>query len=287
MRMRGNFFPALVVAIVMGMFGLSPAHADFTLYNGMNTFQVRVTNSSFKPIYDARGSLFVNGTWATIQVEAAGYRRGQVSVSTNANIHNYYCDVRLDDPSVQANVRDANGGYVSGAYTNTFSQNMYWADEYGVRAYLPKTGYEQLTERKIEARVNYMYAFAPRIYLSNGGSRWNLEVVIKRRDLRDTFNTIDLVVTADPASPALTLSAEDPVELANDYALNQKALQNTEIDAVRDVLQGRLESLSRRIRDVVQHMDAGEIDSLLQKVGVDSAVGHEIKTIRTFNELQK
>lgn len=290
MRMPRPFFLALVLVLA----GLTAAHANLTLHSGQETFNVRVTNSHFKPIYDARGSVWISGTSARIEVEAPGYRRGYTTVYLSGNTHYHSCDVRLDDPSVNGNVRTTKGQFVQGGYVSPGYQGLYWADEYGIRAQFPKKGFEKLTERLIEVRVNSLYAFAPRLYLSDAGSQWNLEVVIKRRDLRDLFNTIDVIVTPDPVetpapapAPTPVPEAHEPIVLADDYRLNQQALQNTDLEEIRDVLTRRLESLARRLRAVAPALDEGEAARLLQAVGAESPVGREIRAIRTFGAIQR
>ncbi|RCK75963.1 MAG: hypothetical protein OZSIB_3693 [Candidatus Ozemobacter sibiricus] len=278
-------------ALSLVLVGVTAAQADLYLSHGQDTFSVRVTNRHFKPIYDARGMVWVSGNSARIEVSAPGYRSGATTVFLNPNTHYYYATVTLDDPSVWVAVKTTNGTYVEGATTNTYSQSMYWGDEYGLRVSFPKKGFEKLTERQIEVRVNYLHAFVPKVYLSDAGPRWNLEVIIKRRDLRDLTNTIEILLTPDPepatpATPAPTAAIE-PMVLAADYQANRLALQNTDDAETRDVLTGRLESLARRIRDAVNTLDAGETARLLKKVGIDSPLGREIRTMQSFNDLHR
>ncbi len=282
-------------AMALLLVGVTAAQADLYLHYGQDSFKVRVTNRHFKLIYDARGTVWVSGNTARIEVSAPGYRSGNTTVFMNANTHYHYATVTLDDPTVWANVKTTKGAWVEGATTNTYSQSMYWGDEYGVRASFPKKGFEKLTERLIDVRVNYLFAFAPKVYLSDAGTRWNLEVVVKRRDLRDTSNMIELLLTPDPApetpltppQPRAIQPAIEPMVLAADYQANRIALENAGETETRDVLTGRLESLARRIREVVGTLDAGEAARLLQKIGADSPLGREIRTMRTFNDLHR
>ncbi|HNV70379.1 MAG TPA: hypothetical protein PKO06_11820, partial [Candidatus Ozemobacteraceae bacterium] len=91
----------------------STAQADLYLSSGKYQFNVRVENSHFKDVRDARGMVFVNGNTARISVDAPGYRSGYEYVYLNANQTYYYTRVRLDEPMCSATVIDTTGKLVS------------------------------------------------------------------------------------------------------------------------------------------------------------------------------
>lgn len=273
--------------VVVFFFGLvASAQASLYLSSGQHTFWVSVRNSSFKDIRDARGYVYITGTSARIEVQAPGYRNGSTYVNLPPNTFQHNANVRLDDTMVMANIRDNTGGFVQGAYVNTYNQSMYWGEEFGMQGYLPKAGFASLTPRLIEVRVNGMWAFAPRIYLTSAGDRWNIEVVVKRSDMNSFSNNIDLVVAKDGSRKPVAFSQADIAELAKDYRDNTVALGTAEATAI-ELLKNRLESISHQLQQAFIRMDEGEKRSLIQAVGSDSSFGRELLSISTFEQLQK
>ena len=272
------------LAVVLLLCLTQAAWATLYLNSGQYTFRVRVTNDSYKTIDNARGRVYISGKTARIDVESDGYRDGYTTVYLNDYSTSYSADVRLSDPTIRTDIVDQAGHTVYGAYTNTFSQSMYWGDEYGVRGDLPKEGFEQLKERDLDVRVNHMYAFAARTSLSDAGSKWRVEVVVKRRDLDRLFNYIDIIVKRDPEEAPETY---DVAALQADYAANQKLQGSCQTDLDKEFLQGRLESLARRIRVGFVAMDAGEQVSFLQALPKDSPLQRELKAIQVFNGIHE
>ena len=273
----------LILACLLG----SALAADASLYlsYGQDRFNVRIVNSSYKDIQDARGSVMVNGTNARIQVEAPGYRGGYEYVYMNPNNHNYYVTVRMEDPMNSADVVDTTGKFVQGSFTDTFSQGMYWGDEFGIRASFPKVGFTQLTERRMDVRVNGLWAFAPRVYLTGNATTWQVEIVIKRRDMSSFSNNIRIILTPDDATPPTNRKVE-PIVLASDYQQNQiLALSLSERGTNLPLVLNRLESVARQLREILPTLDEGQRRDLLGQLGETSPLGRELKGMASFQAL--
>jgi hypothetical protein len=273
----------LVAALIFG--GLLSAEAMLYLHSGQYSFQVDVRNSHFKDISRASGYASVSGNSARIQVEAPGYRQGWTNVYLSPNQTSYRADVRLDDPFVNADVRDASYKPVPNSSIQTYLQSMYWGDEYGIRGYLPKEGFQQLTERRIEVQVNSMYAFAPRVYLSPSGDRWNFEIVIRRQDMNSYSNQIRILVPRDEPQAMLAL-AEDLSALAADYRCNAGLLQTLTGEEF-DVVQSRLNSLARRMRTAFPTLTADAQADVLRDMADQAHLAAELKAIQVFQSLHR
>jgi len=270
----------------MVLFCSTAVFADLYLVSGQYRFYVNVRNAYFKDINMARGYVFVSGNTARIDVDADGYRRSYVYVNLMPNIYNYNVQVRMEDPFVNAMVVDEQMKYVQYSNTTTFSQNMYWADEYGIRAYVPKQGFEKLTERKIDVRVNGLSSFAPRIYMSGYGDRWDIEIVIKRRDMNQYSNNIYIVCPRDPVVPPPATATPSLEMLVRDFNENAKLLSSFS-GSEYEQIKNRMNSLARRIREDFQTLDAEARNSVLESLSADSPLARELKSIQTFEKLHK
>lgn len=261
------------------------AFADLYLSSGQYRFTVRVENSWFKDVQQAHGNVWVSGSQARIEIQAAGYRNSFEYVYLNPNTTNYYVRVRMEEPSIRAEVRFDDNQPVQGSSVDNWSQSMYWGDEYGIRAQFPKEGLTQLSERQIEVRVNGMWAFAPRLYLVDRGTTWSLEAVVKRRDMQSFMNTITVMVKRDPA-PAPAPTVADVRDLAADYADNlklaNKGLQGESLRTVAD----RLESLARRIRCGFAGLDADGRREI-RDVVVRGPLAVELDQVERFQALHR
>lgn len=314
--LRGFGF-AIVLAFVA-----SAASADLYLTSGQHRFTVRVRNSSYKDVRDARGSVYVSGTQARIDVQAPGYREGYTTVylPPNSTTTNHYADVRLDDPTVWIDVVDQTGRRIENSSVDAFSQSLYWGDEYGMRARFPKAQFTQVTERKIQVRVNYLWAFAPRVYLTDRGDYWALEVVIRRRDMGNSFSCrVELEVPRDPPAPpppaTETLSLAEAHDLVADYQRQLEWLREMTADdgsvrkvepktpalpaderAVepataeppvdgRDLVFDRLGSLARQVRAAYRALDASSRADLRQALPA-GPLADELRQIDRFDTLQ-
>jgi len=279
-RRRICFF--IVFTLFLGV-ALS-AHADLYLTNGKYRFSVTVRNRYFKDISNARGNVQVIGTTARFDIEAPGYRRSNTTTFLNPNQTNYRVDVRLEDPMAAAYVVTPSNAVVEGSLTDTFSQNMYWGDEFGIRGSFPKKGFEKLTERLVEVRINSLHAFAPRVYLQDSTDRWYFEAVIRRADMNTFSNTISIIVRRDETLPVL--SSSQLADLTRDYQKNLAALASSDVEGI-EVLKTRLTSVARQIRESYPGLDELQKSALLDTFGGESPLGRELRTIETFNLLHR
>ncbi|MFC1742787.1 hypothetical protein ACFL35_02250 [Candidatus Riflebacteria bacterium] len=275
-----------ILFLCLGFIGT--LEADLYLSAGGNTFNVSVRNESFKNIQQARGRVYVSGNTARITVEANGYREGRTNVYLRPNTKYYRADVRLADPTVFARMKDNTGKYLENAYVNHFSQSMYWADEFGMRATFPKEGFSKLTARDIQVRVNYMHAFGPRIYLRESAEKWSLEVIIKRRDMRSMSNTIEIIVKRDveeKTPQSIKESIEQVLELITDYKKNQELAGTLKKEEEIEIISFRLESLAKRIRSSFSSMIQEERRIILKSIEGNSTMQRELKTIENFEKI--
>ena len=281
MKMRISF---LVLALVLGV-ALASQASTLTLMSGRYTFWVDVRNSWFKDVHDARGYAFVNGNSANIQIDAPGYRQVHGYLTLTPNVFNYNVQVRLDETFVRADVVDEKFKYVPDARVDTFSQNMYWGDEYGLKAVFPKAGFTQLTARKIDVRLNGTWPFAPRVYLNDWKDKWEIEIVIRRRDMNSYSNTFSVVVTRDEAAPAIERTV-DPIALAKDFAVNGEMLKNLKGNDCETV-KNRQISLGNQIREVYSSVDSGERKAIVEALPAECSLARELNSISKFEALQK
>ncbi len=265
------------------------ASASLYLTSGKYTFNVRVTNRYFKDISMARGNVMVSGTSATINVSADGYRSGSTHVFLNTNSTNthYYCDVRLDDPTVWVNLKDDAHMTIPGGNTSYYSQSMYWADEFGITGRFPKAGFEKITTRDFDVRVNYMFSFLPKIYLSDSGTDWRFEVVVKRRDMREFSNNIDILVKRTPAEipPATPTARVAALELARDYVANLELAARFRDGASVETLQTRFESIARDLHALLPVLSAEEREEVIRTLPAQNPLTKELKAVGAFELL--
>jgi hypothetical protein len=194
--------------------------------------------------------------------------------------------VRLQDPNVNVDVIDSNLNDISGSSFSWYSQSLYWGDEFGIRGYLPKQGFENLTYSQIEVRVNHMFAWGERIYLRDSGDRWSLEVIIKRKDLDRLFNNIRITIQKDSTrTPAIKVAFADIERLVADYnrSLKLAAEKMNEIDYI--FLKNRLEVISRQILKEVVSLSLEKKREINKQVDTNSSLYREVSSMIRFSEL--
>jgi len=256
--MRRTFPLRFVLVLACVLVFSQVAFADLYLSSGQNRFSVRVENSHFKDIRNAHGSVMVSGKNARIQVEAPGYRPSYETVYLSPNQTNYFVRVRLDDPFINVHLVDETQSFIPAAVADYYSQSLYWGDEFGVRGRLPKAGFAQLKARDIDVRINGMFAFAPRVYLTESTDYWRFEVVVRRGDMNTFSNNIRLVFPHDPvAAPTRTVGLD---HLMADYRENTRQADRCRGDD-REIIRNRLESLAGEIRAEFSGLDAGQQQS--------------------------
>jgi hypothetical protein len=268
-----------ILLLVLGFVFLLTCGAQASLYlsSGGKSFNINVVRRDFRPIYDARGHVFVSGNTARIEVRAEGYRSANRTIYLKDNVNTYHETVTLDDPTIFVNLKDSDFGHIANSSTSHFSQSLYQSNEFGLRARFPVTGFEKITSRDIDVRVNSMFAFLPRIYLNKRGDFWDLEVVLRRRDFSDFSNRIEILVNRTPeAAPA-----EFVVALAKDYAAQQILMNNERKEAYID----RLCSLAREINLFYANLDAEAKESISEILKDSPQILRELQISEKFSDL--
>ncbi len=253
------------------------AQASLYLSSGGKSFNINVVRRDFRPIYEARGSVFVSGHTARIEVRAEGYRSAHRTVYLKDNVNSYHETVTLDDPTVFVNLKDSDFGHIDNGSISYFSQTLYQSNEFGIRARFPVAGFENITSRDIDVRVNSMFAFLPRIYLNKRGDFWDLEVVLRRRDFSDFSNRIEILVNRTPqAAPA-----EFVLALASDYVAQQKLMNKEKEENYID----RLSSLAREINFFYSNLNTDEQEAISEILKESPQILRELKISEKFSDL--
>lgn len=276
-----------VLCLLIALLALATS-ASATLYlnSGQYRFNVRVTNNSFKDISGARGRVFVSGNSARIDVEAPGYRTGYQYVYLRDNVTNYSANIRLDDPTIWINLIGSDHKPIADASTSHYSQGMYWGDEFGFTGQFSKKGFEKLTARDFTVRINSMYAFGPRVYLTSNGDSWRFEIIVKRRDMNSIFtNRFEVVVKCDPDETAPTMASL--LELARDYSANVEMASQARSEEDVSLLQCRLESNATQIIGAFMTLADDEQSEILQTLPHNSVLVRQLKGISAFNNMHR
>jgi hypothetical protein len=241
---RALFCLAVLLALT------SAADASSYYAWGEYTFICNVRNESYKEIYSPRISGYVNGSSAQLQVQAQGYQQAYQTVFIRPNVKQYNVDVTLRDNTVYFDTLDDEGKRIAGVYVNNW-QGSYWADEYGAVFTVPKEGFSNLTQRDIEVKVNYFTAFAKRIWLSNSGNSWRIEVVVQRRDVDSFSNRLYVILKRDavPAPPA----QPKPSTLAAKIEFVKNAMQSAKLSA-SELVSGQIALLEDEIEAEIMKM---------------------------------
>lgn len=262
----------------------SSAFASLYLSSGKYVFHVRAVNNSYKEIPQARGRVFISGNSARIDVEAPGYRSGYEYVYLRDNVTSYAANVRLDEPTIWINMLGSNHKPIASASTSHYSQNMYWADEFGFTGQFPKAGFEKITARDFQVRINSLYAFAPRVYLTSNGDSWRFEIVVKRRDMNSMFtNRFEVIVKCDPEESAPTYA--EVAELAADYCINMEMAGSVRDELTLNLLQNRLESNAVRILSAYTSLGSDEQAQILAILANADALVQQLKTMTAFEDM--
>ncbi|MFZ5949819.1 MAG: hypothetical protein ACOYXC_03885 [Candidatus Rifleibacteriota bacterium] len=265
------------VLFVLALILISAASAEASLYLSASgkTFNINVVRRDYRPIYEARGNVFVSGNTARIEISAPGYRSAHRSIYLQNNVNSYHETVTLDDPTIFVNLQADDYSNIADSTTSYFSQSLYQSDEFGIRGRFPVAGFEKITSRDLDVRVNSMFAWLPRVYLNQRGNYWDFEIVIKRRDFSDFSNRIQILVTRTP--PEAPASLEYALAQAVDYNNNIMMLEKNR----DELLLARLESLAREIRQAYIALPLEAREQLLSTIEADVLKG-ELQDISSF-----
>ena len=276
----------LIIVLFALLAVAGPAAAELYLSSGPYFFRIQAMNGNFKDIQNARGRVFVSGNSARIDVEADGYRSGYEYVMLQKNVTSYYVRVRLEEPMVSMNLVDNDLKPVANNSFSHYSQNMYWADEFGFTGQFPKAGFEKLTPRDFTVRINHLYAFAPRVYLTAAGDYWRFEIVVKRRDMNSMFmNRFEIMIARDPvATPPTTAEL---ASLATDYSRNLELAAAARSADETLLLQSRLESNAAQIIENFADLSADDQNEVLTRLAHECPLTRTLKGIATFENLHR
>lgn len=272
----------LVIAVLFALPVIVSATTYYT--SGEYRFTCDVRNEASKDIRDVRVSGYVSGNSARLDFRADGYQQAYENVYLNANQKDYRVYVRMRDPYVNYDVYDNGGNIVSGAYVNA-SQFMYWGDEYGMRFTVPKKGFDQLQHSDVQVKVNYFTPFGERVYLRSLGSSWEIEVVIKRRDLDRSFNKIYLYLKKD-GERSTVAELHKPAGLTDKLEL----LRTLTVDPLRisteDIYQQQIRLLKEDIE--IQVLGSQDVEQNLRMIETSYPMFKEIhKNLEIRNFLTK
>ncbi|MEW6712373.1 MAG: hypothetical protein AB1403_21320 [Candidatus Riflebacteria bacterium] len=267
------------VLFVLALVLISAASAEASLFLSASgkTFNINVVRRDFRPIYEARGNVFVSGNTARIEISAPGYRSAHRSIYLQNNVNSYHETVTLDDPTIFVNLQADDYSNIADSTTSYFSQSLYQSDEFGIRGRFPVAGFEKITSRDLDVRVNSMFAWLPRVYLNQRGNYWDFEIVIKRRDFSDFSNRVQILVTRKPEqAPA---SVEYALSQAVDYGNTMKMLEKSH----DEILVGRLESLAREIKQAFIELPPDSRQQIISVID-NHVLIRELKNISSFEE---
>lgn len=176
--------------------GLTLPLAAQYVSSGGYTFDVDVRNAQFRPVYQARATVWVSGTTARVEVRADGYRDGRQTVFLRTNQKHYRVSVRLDDPTVFHNVTNQKGERVSARVDDGQFMSS-GADWYRVEVQLMEEGYAQFGWADVRVRVNGISAFGERVQVLGSGLNRRVIAEVRRRDLRNFSNRIEISFPKD------------------------------------------------------------------------------------------
>lgn len=272
---KAAFFLALVFTLLLSC----SAEASLYLSSGGKTFNINVVRRDYRPIYNARGNVFVSGNTARIEINAPGYRSAHRSIYLNDHTSNYNETVSLDDPTIFVSLQDDSYANIPNGTYSHYSQTFYQTDEFGIRGRFPVAGFEKVTSRDLDVRVNSMFAWLPRIYLTQRGEYWEFEIVIKRRDFSDFSNRIQILVKRTPAeAPA---SVEHIAAMADDYLHNLELVRTQSEEIYFD----RLTSLAREINLFFPTLSAQDRDAILLQLKAAPQLTRELTATSNFIQI--
>lgn len=278
----------LFVILGIFLFGLTmSAQAVLYLSSGDFRFNVTYRNQWSKDISKAQGWVKISGENARIDIESPGYYKEFIIVRLKPGQSTYDVKVCCEELDFDAEVVDYKMKTFNGTYVNLHgSQSMYGGDEFGIRGYFPKPGFENVTERDVRVMINGMPAQAPRIYLTGTTDRWNFEIIVRRQDMSSLPNNFRIEVPHDAVQPSVKAGeTKDVSTLVDDYQMNVKLMADLD-GADSKVAQNRLSSLSRRIQDSYKTLNAGQKRGVLKSLG-STLLNKELQSIDIFDSMHK
>lgn len=173
----------ITTILVATLLLVTAADARHIVHTAKHTYYIDVKNEQYRSVQDAWVNVYEQGDYsARIQVRAPGYRETTEYVSINPNQSTVYADARVQDPTVQVHVSDAQGATIPGVWVD---QNQFQAqpDEYMVSLRLDRTGFEKFTA--FDVRVDFV--FGSRVYIQDLGTQRRVEIRVPRRQMGSSF----------------------------------------------------------------------------------------------------
>ena len=166
-------------------------------YSGRYTFRIDARNRHFRNINQGSAYASVSGSRATIRVRSDGYRDTTAYVSLRPNQYNYTVRVTMDDPQVWFDLQDENYQNVQ---ANSREDNFgVWGDEYKIVSRVLADGFTKFERFDVDVRVNGLRPFGEQIRVRHYGSQAEIEITLKRRDLRSFSNRVQVRIPSDAA----------------------------------------------------------------------------------------
>lgn len=201
---------ALVALFTVALIWVAPAVAEqatapqqdpgvesIYAYSGRYTFRIDARNRHFRSIYQGYATASVSGNQAMIRVRSDGYQDATAYVYLRNGEYNYSVQMTLEDPQVWFDVQDENYGAV---YASSREDNFgVQADEYKIVSRILADGFTKFTRNDVQVRVNSMMPFGERVRVQHYGNQAEVEITIKRRDLRSFSNRVKLQIPSDAA----------------------------------------------------------------------------------------
>ena len=166
-------------------------------YSGRYTFRIDARNRHFRSIHQGSAYASVSGNRATIRVRSDGYRDANAYVSLREGQYNYTVRVTMDDPQVWFDLQDENYQNVQ-AHSREDNFGV-WADEYKIVSRVLADGFTKFERFDVDVRVNGLMPFGEQVRVRRYGDQAEIEITLKRRDLRSFSNRVQVRIPSDAA----------------------------------------------------------------------------------------
>jgi hypothetical protein len=201
---------ALVALLAVALVWVAPAVAEEAVaqdqepgveaiyaYSGRYTFRIDARNRHFRSINRGTAYASVSGNRATIRVRSDGYRDANAYVYLRDGQTSYTVRVTMDDPQVWFDLKDEN---YQNVYANSREDNFgVWADEYKIVSRVLADGFTKFERFDVDVRVNGMMPFGEQVRVRRYGNQAEIEITLKRRDLRSFSNRVEVRIPSDAA----------------------------------------------------------------------------------------
>ena len=190
----------------------------------------------------ARGSVWISGNRARIEVSADGYRSDNEYVYLRENQSYYSVSVRLRDPQVYFRVYNAHNQSIPGAYARENNIGV-WGDEFRFEVRLPTEGYDLFDDFDVDVDCSGGFVFGERIRVYDMGSERRVEITVKRRHMSDFSNTFRVTI---PSNEELRSHRKKQVRtISHKLVYDEQELEKE----LKEKLETRLEALKSALEN--------------------------------------